>query len=131
MPAGTWQPHANATAISGIPPGLDEAPLARHDVQRMKIQFRDAHALPMDELRRRVEARVALYVSKYPHVPISGLYRWRDTNIAVASYRGGEGVVELGDGHVAVELDLPFFARPFRTRIENFVRDEIQAVIKG
>ena len=110
---------------------LDDPPLARHDSSWMKIQFRDAHALPVDELRRRVEARVALYVSKYPHVPIAGFYCWRDANIAVASYRGGEGVVELGDGHVAVELDLPFFARPFRTRIEDFVRGEIDAVIRG
>ncbi len=95
----------------------------------MKLHFERPHQLDIAELRKRVDARIAHYAAKYPHVPIHEFYRWRDERTAVGSYKGSEGTVQLGDGNVQIELHLPFFARPFKGRIEEFVKRECDEVL--
>ena len=97
----------------------------------MKLHIKCDHQLGLDELRRRVDERVAFYVTRYPNVPIASSYRWHDANTAVGAYKGGEGTVKLHEGFVTVELTLPFIARAFRSRIEEFVRKEMDAVLKA
>ncbi len=95
----------------------------------MKLHFQHAHTLAADELRRRVDARVADYAERYPQLPIAAAFTWRDAHTAVGGYRGGHGVVHLGERDVRIELSLPFFARPFRARIEAFVAREMDTVL--
>ncbi|MEI8255494.1 MAG: polyhydroxyalkanoic acid system family protein [Deltaproteobacteria bacterium] len=95
----------------------------------MKLHFQHAHSLAPDALRRRVDERVAHYVARYPHLPIGGAFHWHDERTAVGGYRGGTGTVRLGDRDVRIELELPFFARPFRARIEAFVERELETAL--
>jgi hypothetical protein len=97
----------------------------------MKLQFRAPHALTAEDVRKRIDDRVDYYATRYPNVPIRGAYHWRDDRTIVGSYRGGDGVVRIGDGEVLIDLDLPFFARPFKTRIEDFLRREADAVLRS
>jgi hypothetical protein len=96
----------------------------------MKITVRGPHGLELPALRARVEERLAHYETRYPNLRLREQYHWLDERHARGSYRGGHGTVALGPDEVVVELELPFFARPFRGRIEQFVRDEIEAVTR-
>jgi hypothetical protein len=109
---------------------LDACGAAGHDDAPMKLQFRAAHSLSVDDVRKRIEGRVAHYAAKYPKVPIRDSYRWRDDRTVVGSYRGGEGVVQIGEDEVLIDLELPFFARAFKGRIEDFMRKEADAVLR-
>lgn len=93
--------------------------------------MRGTHTLGAEALRARVEERLAWYESRYPHLDLRKHYQWLDGRRASAEYRGGRGTVTLGDADVTVEMELPFFARPFKGRIEHFVQQEIDAVTRS
>lgn len=95
----------------------------------MKLEFSRAHALDLATLKARIADRVRHYDEKHPRYALSEHYRWVGERDARGSYRGGEGAVHLGDTEVTITLELPFFARPFRARIEDFVRREFDAVL--
>ncbi len=87
------------------------------------------HALALDVVKQRAEARLATYVARYPQLDLPGHYRWTSERTVDGSYRGGTGTITLGDAKVIIALDLPFFARPFRARIESFIERELDAII--
>lgn len=95
----------------------------------MKLEFTRAHALDLATLKARIADRVKYYDAKHPHFALSEHYRWVSEREARGSYRGGDGTVSLGEAEVRITLDLPFFARPFKARIEDFVRREFDAVL--
>jgi hypothetical protein len=97
----------------------------------MKLELIFEHTLALDELRRRLEARAAHWDQKKPALGIRSSFRWTSDRRVEAEARGGRGQMTLSEDHVRVELELPFFARPFRSRIEAFVRDEAAAVLSG
>jgi hypothetical protein len=92
---------------------------------RVKLDIAHPHALDLATLKARAEERLAHYIDRYPHIPMREHFRWDGDRVVRGSYRGGDGTVTLGEREVRVELDLPFFARPFRARIEDFVRREL------
>lgn len=97
----------------------------------MKIELEFEHALPVEELRRRLDARANHWAEKRPALGIAGAYRWVSPTRAEGAARGGQGWVEITSTHVRLGGVLPFFARPFRERIEGFLRAEAECVLSG
>lgn len=94
----------------------------------MKLEFRRGHASSVEALRERIDAQVALYAARYPQLDVGSHYRWTSPTSVEGSYRGAEGRLSF-DGHsIAVTLDLPFFARPFKARIEDFLAREFATI---
>lgn len=91
----------------------------------MKLEIAQDHALDLATLKARAEERLEHYAAKYPHIPMREHFRWDGERVVRGSYRGGDGAITLGEREVRVALDLPFFARPFRARIEDFIRKEL------
>lgn len=91
----------------------------------MKLEFTQAHALDLATLKARAAARIEHYNAAYPKLALAEHFHWDGDRVASGSYRGGSGSISLGEREVRVELDVPFFARPFRARIEDFVRREL------
>lgn len=97
----------------------------------MKLTFHATHALDLTTLKQRIGDRVRHLDTRYPQFEINKHYRWVSERVAEGEYRGGHGRVELGDDTIDAELELPFFARLFRARIESFVRRELAGVVAG
>ena len=96
----------------------------------MKLVMKGPHAIDVATLRQRVDERVGFYDKKYPNISLAQYYRWLDETHARAEYRGGSATVILGESDVAIEMDLPFFARLYKGRIEEFARAEIELVTR-
>jgi hypothetical protein len=94
----------------------------------MKLTLAGAHALPRPTLRARIDERVAFYDRAHPALGIRGYYAWDADDRATARYRGGVAHVSLEENRIVVEIELPFIARLYRARIEDFIRREIDAV---
>lgn len=91
----------------------------------MKLEFVQGHSRDVAALKAYAQERLALYAERYPSLGLAEHVRWVSDRVACGSYRGGSGTVTVDEREVRVELSLPFFARPFRTRIEEFVRREL------
>lgn len=91
----------------------------------MKLEFAQGHACDLAALRAHAQARIEHYAARHPALALAEHFRWVSDRVATGSYKGGSGTITLGDHEVRVELTLPFFARPFRARIESFVRAEL------
>ncbi len=91
----------------------------------MKLEITQGHALDLATLSAHAQKRIAYYAERYPHLALTDHCRWVDDRVVSGSYKGGTGTVTIGDRDVRVALDLPFFARPFKGRIEDFVRREL------
>jgi hypothetical protein len=94
----------------------------------VRLSLSHAHHLDSGTLRARIEQRVQHYVQRYPQLNLSQHYQWLDATHVRATYRGGKAEITLDAGDVRVDLDLPFFARLYRGRIEDFIRREMAAV---
>ena len=94
----------------------------------MKIAKAGKHTLGVAALRARVDARIAVYIQKFPHLNIGEHYKWVDETHARAEYRGGVAEVTIGEDEVMLVLDLPFFARIYRGKISDFAQREIDVV---
>lgn len=97
----------------------------------MKLDFRRPHSLTTEALRAHIEKRVAEYAARYPQYDVASLYRWTSPTSATGSYRGAEGRLSFDASSLAVELDLPFFARPFKGKIEDFLQREYDAITRA
>jgi Putative polyhydroxyalkanoic acid system protein (PHA_gran_rgn) len=91
----------------------------------VKLAFSQAHTRDLASLKAHAQQRIALYAGRYPALGLADHFRWVSERVAEGSYQGGTGTVTLDEREMRVELSLPFFARPFRTRIEDFVRREL------
>jgi hypothetical protein len=97
----------------------------------VKITLELAHDLDCGELKRRLEARAAHWHKKKPAFGVASAFRWTSEWRAEAHARGGVGWLEIDERQVRLEVALPFVARPFRARIEAFLRAEADAVLSG
>ena len=98
----------------------------------MKLTFQaPTNGVALDVIKKRVAERVAHLDRRYPQFEIPTRYRWVDEHTAEGQYRGGKGRVTVGDEFTDAELELPFFARPFRARIEAFVQRELAGMLAG
>lgn len=95
----------------------------------MKLELSRPHALDLPTLRARITARVEHYTQRYPALNLTEHYRWTGEREARGSYRGGDGWLRLDERAVHLTLELPFFARPFRARIEDFLRREADQLV--
>ncbi len=95
----------------------------------MKLEITQGHALDLATLKAHAQRRLEHYAERYPHLGLAEHFRWVSDRVASGSYKGGSGTLTLGEREVRVELDLPFFARPFRARIEDFVRRELSLAV--
>ncbi len=91
----------------------------------MKLEFSAPHALDLATLEARAEARLAHWDARRPELSLRDHFRRDGARTVRGHYRGGDGSLTLGEREVTVALELPFFARPFRARIEEFVRREL------
>ena len=96
----------------------------------MKLEFRRSHGSSGEALRQRIDAQVALYAVRYPHFDVASLYRWTSPTSAEGSYRGAEGTLSFDAAQIAVVLELPFFARPFKAKIEDFLGREFETITR-
>lgn len=96
----------------------------------MKLTWKFSHALSLVEMRRRIEVRVAYWHARHPSWGIAESYRWVTEDRAEATARGGSGWLVVSDTHVELALELPFIARPFRSRIESLVRAEADEILR-
>lgn len=94
----------------------------------MKLEFRRAHGATVETLRDRINAQVAVYAARYPQFDVGSHYRWTSATSAEGSYRGADGKLSFDASHIAVTLDLPFFARPFKSKIEDFLQREFAVI---
>lgn len=97
----------------------------------MKIELAFDHALAVDEVRQRLDARAKHWAAKKPAFGIDSAYLWVSPTRAEGGARGGAGWIEITPTQVRLGGELPFFARPFRARIEGFLRDEAALVLSG
>lgn len=97
----------------------------------MELVFTRAHTKDLATLKSLVSERVAHWATRYPQLDLASHYRWRDDRTATGAYRGGEGTVTLGEREVRVTLELPFFARPFKAKIEGFVNRELDDALRA
>ena len=97
----------------------------------MKIEITRPHSLDLATLRARINARVAHYTERYPALNLAEHYRWTSEREARGSYRGGDGALSVDEREVRVTLNLPFFARPFRARVEDFLRREADQMLNA
>ncbi len=93
--------------------------------QPVKFELSQPHRRSLADLKAHAQTRLDHWAAKYPHLDLAKHFRWEGERVVRGSYQGGTGSITLGDDSVRVELDLPFFARPFRGRIEEFVRREL------
>ncbi len=98
----------------------------------MKLTFHaETNELELSVLKKRISERVTHLDARYPRFEIPTRYRWLDDRTAEGEYRGGRGRVTVGARAIDAELELPFFARPFRARIEAFVQRELAGLVAG
>jgi hypothetical protein len=98
----------------------------------MKLTFHaPTNGIALTEIKKRVAERVAHLDRRYPRFEISTRYHWVSDRTAEGEYRGGKGRVTVGEETIDAELELPFFARPFRARIEAFVQRELAGMLAG
>lgn len=95
----------------------------------MKIELSFEHSLTPDEVRRRLDARAKYWAAAKPALGITNAYRWVSPTRAEVAARGGHGWIEITPHQVRLGGQLPFFALPFRARIEGFLRDEARLVL--
>lgn len=96
----------------------------------MKLEFKRAHSTSTEVLRERIDAQVAVYVARFPHLDVGSRYRWTSATSAEGSYRGADGALSFDGSHITVTLDLPFFARPFKSKIDDFLEREFEAITR-
>lgn len=82
----------------------------------------------MSVLTQRIREHVEVYAKRYPAFDIPNHYKWLNDRVAEGSYRGGSGTVTLSADKISVALDVPFFARLYQTRIEEFIQRELAEI---
>lgn len=97
----------------------------------VKLEFVQEHSRDVASLKAHAQGRIAHYAERYPALALSEHFRWVSDRVACGNYRGGSGTVTVSERELRVELSLPFLARPFRARIEDFIRRELALAVAG
>ncbi len=86
-----------------------------------KLTIEQAHALPLDEVKKRLQALADRLSAKY------GIdAKWVSDREASVKRTGVTGKITCSESKVSVFLDLSFVLSPLKDRVENRVRQELQ-----
>ena len=89
-----------------------------------KLNIEQTHALPVDEVKKRLQALADRLSEKYG---ISA--RWTSDREAEIKRTGVSGKITCNDSKVTVFLDLSFVLNPLKEKIETRVKKELQACL--
>jgi putative polyhydroxyalkanoate system protein len=92
------------------------------------IELRRAHSLPKDEARKRAEE-----LAKSLEEKLGLKWRWEGDNLVFDAphgpAKGTRGFVRVTGGEVSVEIDLPFFLRVLKGKVESKVKDKLDKLL--
>lgn len=89
------------------------------------IRLRRRHGLGLADARRRVEDVARELAEEHPHLVEK--VAWNDDRTAAdVNGRGFRGRFALSEDEVAVDVDLGFLARPFRSRVETALSTRLE-----
>ncbi len=89
-----------------------------------KLNIEQSHALPVDEVKKRLQALADRLSEKYG---ISA--RWTSDREAEVKRTGVSGKISCTESKVTVFLDLSFVLNPLKEKIENRVKTELQSCL--
>ena len=89
-----------------------------------KLNIDQAHALPLDEVRRRLQELADRLSAKY------GIdAKWTSDREASLKRTGVSGTIKVDDNKVAVLLDLSFALLPMKGKIQERIARELKATL--
>jgi putative polyhydroxyalkanoate system protein len=89
-----------------------------------KLSIEQAHALPLDEVRKRLENLATRLSAKY------GIdAQWTGEREATLKRTGVSGKITLHDAKVAVLLDLSFALLPLKGKIQERIEHELKTAL--
>jgi putative polyhydroxyalkanoate system protein len=89
-----------------------------------KLTIEQAHALPLDEVKKRLQALADRLSTKY------GIdAKWVSPTEASVKRTGVTGKITCTDNKVSVFLDLSFVLSPLKDKVENRVRRELESCL--
>ena len=89
-----------------------------------KLSIEQAHALPIDEVKRRLQELADRLSAKY------GIdAKWLNDREASLKRTGVSGTITVGDNKVAVLLDLSFALLPMKGKIQERIARELKSAL--
>jgi putative polyhydroxyalkanoate system protein len=89
-----------------------------------KLNIEQAHALPIEEVKKRLQLLADRLAAKY------GIEaKWTSEREAALKRTGVSGKIVCHPDKVTVALDLNFMLSPLKEKIENRVRSELQTAL--
>ena len=89
-----------------------------------KLNIEQSHALPIDEVKRRLQELADRLSAKY------GIdARWTSDREAALKRTGVSGTIKVGDDKVAVLLDLSFALIPMKGKIQERIERELRSAL--
>ena len=89
-----------------------------------KLTIEQAHALPIDEVKRRLQELADRLSAKY------GIdAKWTSEREASLKRTGVSGTIKVGDDKVAVLLDLSFALLPMKGKIQERIARELKSAL--
>jgi putative polyhydroxyalkanoate system protein len=89
-----------------------------------KLNIEQAHALPLDEVKRRLQELADRLSAKY------GIdAKWTSDREASLKRTGVSGTIKVGDDKVAVLLDLSFALLPMKGKIQERIARELKSAL--
>jgi putative polyhydroxyalkanoate system protein len=89
-----------------------------------KLNIEQAHALPLDEVKKRLEDLANRLAAKY------GIdAKWTSDREAQLKRTGVSGTIKLGEDKVAVLLDLSFALLPMKGKIQERIERELKSAL--
>lgn len=91
-----------------------------------KITVERAHALPQEEIKKRLQSLADKFGEKYG-VQAS----WKSPTVAEVKRTGASGTISCEPGKVCVALDLSFALTPIKGKVEERIKSELDAMVKA
>jgi putative polyhydroxyalkanoate system protein len=89
-----------------------------------KLNIEQTHALPLDEVKKRLQGLADRLSEKY------GIHsQWKSEREAEIKRTGVTGKITMDDSKVTVALDLSFMLNPLKEKIEERVRHELEKAL--
>lgn len=89
-----------------------------------KLNIEQAHALPIDEVKRRLQELADRLSAKY------GIdAKWTSDREATLKRTGVSGIIKVAEDKVAVLLDLSFALLPMKGKIQERIARELKSAL--
>jgi len=89
-----------------------------------KLSIEQAHALPIDEVKRRLQELADRLSAKY------GIdAKWTSDREATLKRTGVSGIIKVAEDKVAVLLDLSFALLPMKGKIQERIARELKSAL--